>query len=132
MPPRQSHVERARQNERFFLGFDLTTTPYPDWAAVAIFYAALHWIDAYLDQSVGQIGGQQESAAGGHHPSSHRERFAKIRDEPYLAAIYAQLRRLYDCSFAARYSLLAIDPIAVDDLYVNEYARLRDHLLARL
>lgn len=48
MGTKNSHLNKARHNHAFIAAFNLKETEFLDWAVVAIFYSALHWIDAYL------------------------------------------------------------------------------------
>jgi hypothetical protein len=46
VPARDDHIKQARHNAAFYGAFDRTA--YPDWAATVLFYASLHYIDAFL------------------------------------------------------------------------------------
>jgi uncharacterized protein (UPF0332 family) len=45
---KEGHLQQAAHNEKFIHQFDLDNTEFLDWAVIAAFYAALHWINAYL------------------------------------------------------------------------------------
>ncbi len=126
------HLATAQRNESFFLSFDLVSTPYLDWAVTALFYAALHYVEAYLGQHNGLIGRQVPSPAGGHHATGHRERFQKIESDAFLSVVQADYRQLYDRSIDARYNLSAATATDVLALFQNQYRSVKEHILPRL
>ncbi len=42
------HIERAERNEGFAGALNRTNAIEADWAVTALFYAGLHYIDAYF------------------------------------------------------------------------------------
>lgn len=87
MPHLNEHVQKAEHNEEFV---QKIPTSCQDWAVAGTFYAALHYVDAYL--SLKNL-----------HPTAHplRSRFvASIHD---LRVIYPDYRILEDVSRDARY-----------------------------
>lgn len=85
MPSRDEHLNRAQENEAFITSLDLSKSINVDWAVTVLFYAALHYIDAYLAvQSV--------------HPYDHSARDNKISTNGSLNEIYNDYRRLKDRS----------------------------------
>lgn len=46
MPSRDDHLNQAEHNLKFSASIDAAL--YPDWVATALFYAALHYVDAFL------------------------------------------------------------------------------------
>lgn len=92
MPATQAHIEQAKSNER--LAEHLARSPYADWRCTALYYAALHYIQAYFS---------------GLNPPQVFERHA-LRDEAIrlnrsLKAIRNDYRSLKDWSQDARYEL---------------------------
>jgi hypothetical protein len=57
-----------------------------------LFYAGLHYVDAYL-------------AGKNMHPLNHQERDEEIQNNGSLSGIYKDYRRLKDMSRAARYEI---------------------------
>lgn len=86
----KDHLEKAESNQRFLNSFDLYRTGFLDWAIVAIFYTALHYVDAYLASK-----GHVEIAGG------HQERNSLVREQ--LSSIESQYMTLYWASRNARY-----------------------------
>jgi hypothetical protein len=50
MPSEDEHIAKAEQNEALFREFIAAGTN-AEWAAVILFYAALHYVDAWLARS---------------------------------------------------------------------------------
>ena len=48
MPSEQEHMDKARHNEAFVQSLGIPTTTFLDWAVTGIFYAALHYVEAFL------------------------------------------------------------------------------------
>ncbi len=75
MPPRDQHIQRAVDNEDFYhRRLDLREPIDRSWGVVVLFYAALHWVDAYL-------------ATKNIHPADHH-----VRDQ--YVGMEANLRRI--------------------------------------
>lgn len=92
MPTRQEHVAKAAHNESFVQTLGLTTTPFLDWVVTGMFYAAVHYVDAYL-------------ATQDIHPKRHRGNAGRSDYvSRYLKQIYQDYRYLEDQSRDARYS----------------------------
>ena len=80
MPSRAEHIAKAEANEQVA---HLLQAVHPDWAVTALFYAAVHWVDAVLD-------GLDETRV---HPRSHAQRRGYIARRPELAVIEADYHR---------------------------------------
>lgn len=96
MPPPspQDHRNQARTNERFYQALGDRNAQYPQWAMVALFYTALHEVQAFL-------------IAHGQRPDSHRERKAVLRRNRFQLGndIGRHYRQLRQWSEDARYRL---------------------------
>ena len=92
MPTKSEHREKASQNEFFVSSLG---NPFWDWAVVGVFYAALHYVEAYL-------------ATKNIHSGSHPLRDSHVQRDPSLRAIYAKYRELKDESRDARYDAAVI------------------------
>ena len=117
MPSERDHVRRAEQNLAFYNTFALETTPYRDWAVTALFYSALHYVDARLD-------------AFGIHPEDHGTRGREVRQK--LPNLYRSYRELHDKSEDARYRLLDFDSDSIRDLETRDFAAIREFVRNRL
>jgi hypothetical protein len=86
------HINWARQNEEFAKSLDPKFNIDANWAITAVFYAAVHYVDAYF-------------AARGQRPVDHDEREQKLNRDDFFASvrkIYKELKRL---SREARYEM---------------------------
>lgn len=91
MPSRDEHLAQARHNEALVAQLrELPGDPYRDWCATALFYSAVHRVEAYL-------------ATRGRHSSDHQERNLLVRMERTLSPISRNYRSLLDASRIARY-----------------------------
>jgi hypothetical protein len=74
---------------------DLRVDPAPnDWVITMIFYGALHAIDAYAIEMLGE------------NPRTHRYRNWLVRSDPMLSGISTEYLRLGELSRTARYNPL--------------------------
>ena len=111
MPSRADHTAKAEANEQLARYLE---DGYPDWALTALFYAALHWVDAALDGLDGQSV----------HPRSHRERDRLVTTNRSLASIERDCFVLKDLSIAARYD--------VERFYPSDVAYYRERRLEQI
>lgn len=119
MPSEADHLAKAERNERFsdtIASAAASAEQFQEWEIVALFYSALHYVDAYLDHSVGT------------HPASHRERRYAIANSPELWRIRRLYSTLYNYSLDARYSISSFSGPFVQDIRVNYYNRLKIQL----
>ncbi|MBI4822692.1 MAG: hypothetical protein HY805_00450 [Nitrospirae bacterium] len=88
MPLIDKHIKQAGHNERFVNSFVVESTPFADWVLTGIFYAALHYIEAFF--STKNI-----------HTASHYQRDTEVglNSQP----IYSDYRDLKAYSYGARY-----------------------------
>jgi hypothetical protein len=89
LPTTPEHRAKAENNE--FL-VETLENPFWDWAVTGVFYAALHYIEAYFAGRVPAL-----------HPPSHTIRDNHIHSDNTLRAIYVDYRQLEDESRNARY-----------------------------
>jgi hypothetical protein len=80
-----------------------------DWALVAGFYSAVHYVNAYVWET------------HGYDPGSHPNRTALVGAEPALRTASIAYRRLQDWAYRARY-----DPGFEPTMQIAENAILRD------
>ena len=89
-----------------------------DWALVAFFYAALHYVEAYL-------------ALRGVHITHHSRRDTVIGGDENLRTIYRQYRELKTFGYAARYETYNLSSHTVQEAseYLDDIKHLIDDLL---
>lgn len=90
MADKKTHLNQAAHNEAFAEA--VSTMAYPDWRATGIFYAALHYLQAYF-----------LSKRPPEYPESHGARAAAIDADRFLDPVRNDYRDLQDVSEAARY-----------------------------
>jgi hypothetical protein len=97
VPSASDHEEQASQNEAFFKDLGGKDAARSDWAMTALFYTALHEIQALAIRK----GWRVRHRAGLRFPEDHNERLQVIAT--HLAPIEAEYRSLKDWSEHARY-----------------------------
>lgn len=115
MPRQQQHLQQARHNEALYHHLATVAPLYIDWQVTALFYAALHYVDAYLSKH-------------NVHPASHSDRDQPIAMESVLRRIYTPYRDLESRSRDARYELYNIASGYEQTLYRAQYTTIRDYL----
>lgn len=123
MATEQEHLRQAEHNEQFLTTFDLPITPYLDWAATVIFYAALHYIRALAARhhfrSISTYGEMDKLF----------DRLALFRRNAW---VYEDYRQLKDDSRAARYDMRMFSPQEVVELRDEELHRIREFVRGQL
>lgn len=89
MPRARDHLRIANNNEQFSQ-FLISNRVHLDWAVTGMFYAAIHYVEAYL-------------AIQNRHSGSHRLRDSSIQHIPELALLYDDYNDLKNDSTQARY-----------------------------
>ncbi|MCS7187292.1 MAG: hypothetical protein RMK89_10110 [Armatimonadota bacterium] len=107
MPTTHEHVDKAEPFERVLLDLDDQNPDHWDWITVIAFYAALHWVDAFL-------------ATQNRHSMNHRARNQSVAFLPF----YGDYGELYVLSRQARYE--------AGHLEQDEAIRARDFLLSQI
>ncbi len=93
MPTVEQHINQARFNEE--LAEYLDGSPYPDWRATALFYAAVHYIQAYFESRNPPL-----------RFGKHSARETAIQGDKHISAIWDDYRDLKDWSRKTRYSCI--------------------------
>ena len=114
MPRTSEHLDQAAHNEAFFASIEVAT--YSDWAVTALFYSALHYVDAYL-------------ARQGHEdPGDHDMRDTLMRNYPVTRAVWNEYRRLKSFSRSARYYAARFKPGEVTGLRLGSLEPIKDRI----
>lgn len=97
------HRQKARKN--IGLAQDLTNLKgdYRDWRTIALFYAAVHLVQAYLRDKTTE------------YPQTHAERDRLINANPHLRTIYPSYRELKQLAVTARYTCLPTNDFDVSE-----------------
>jgi hypothetical protein len=88
---KHEHLTKSVQNEEFAASLDPSTVVRIEWRITALFYAALHYVQAYF--------GSRSSIA----PMTHQRRAGAIERDPLISGAYDDYRELEDLSREARY-----------------------------
>ncbi|HEY8692548.1 MAG TPA: hypothetical protein VIR57_07380 [Chloroflexota bacterium] len=101
MPSADRHRAQARRNAR--ASEDFQGLGYHDWAVTALFYSAIHWIDAYL-------------ATLNVHSYGHVQQARYVEQIAPIKPLLRHLSQLQRRSEDARYQLLSFTSSDVDGL----------------
>ena len=123
MPSKERHLAQAGKNEAFYQSFDLPSTAFLDWAVTGLFYAALHYVDAFL---------ATRGTSSGIDPDNHYQREFWLSREILLTSIYSNYQELKNRSEDARYRLLHFTPMSVAQLEATHLGPIRHTIQAHL
>jgi len=90
-----------------------------DWALVILFYAAVHYVEAYL-------------AVSNQHLRSHAARDNVIGRDGYLKRIYMEYQDLKFYGFSARYEACAFRAEDVTGIAAKALQTIKSHLSPKL
>lgn len=116
MPALNQRLPLAESNERFAESIAVLPTRFPDWEITALFYSALHYVDAFL--STQDI-----------HPRSHDRRIVSIR---HYTGTWEDYRDLYTLSLDTRYNMVSFTPAYADGVKTGPFSRIKEEILALL
>ena len=129
MPEVGEHLAQARHNEEVVLYLGRVSPDYVDWQMTVLFYAALHYVDAYF--AAGQLGGATVSLLPRNlHPRNHAERDQLV--SRHLPAVQRAYRLLKDHSIDARYQIGGFTPRDIIDARDMDLADIRREVGRRL
>lgn len=94
MPREDEHTTKAQRNESFAASLNFTDATQEMWAVTAVFYSALHYVQAYFVRG-----------GAGDDCKKHAVRFTEIKRDRKLRAISVQYEYLYSLSLLSRYYL---------------------------
>lgn len=114
------YLQQAAHNLAFATEIRKNNTEYLDWAATCLFYAAVHYINAYLVKS-GMTIPKRHTSRDPKHPG----RTNIVQQDPTLSAIYANYRHLDDESRDARYELRRISAPDYDSFLLPELKKIQ-------
>lgn len=117
MPKKDDHLTKAEHDEQFVSSFDLQTSPFVDWAITGLFYAALHYVEAFF-------------ATKGRHSADHRARDSSIRRDLDLKAIYDDYNELKNFSINARYYMMRFTTADLTGILQPRFQKLKAHIMS--
>ncbi|MBF0317775.1 MAG: hypothetical protein HQL04_06330 [Nitrospirae bacterium] len=101
----KEHLKQAQRNEEFYQSIKEN---YPDWGGTALFYSALHYVDAFLMSKNVFV-------------KDHKDRFLYIEKIVELRQIHSYYRRLYDYSINTRYNAIIPNIKDVEETYKRSF-----------
>ena len=112
-------LAKYRHNKSFSEVFDQSR--YPDWAITALFYAALHLVDAVLERELGRT------------PDTHIRRSAWLHKAGMTRPIAGEYQRLRGLSEQARYDKES-EQFSQEDVQAarGHLAAIEEQLLSRI
>ncbi len=120
MGNRSFHLEKARRNEDFYHNCGPAIATAPEWGAVLLFYASLHYVDAILaDNNIPD-------------PESHKARNDLVNAITILSPVQIYYRVLYWRSLEARYTRVSLSISDVHNLETLPFQALRRHVRENL
>jgi hypothetical protein len=119
LPTRDEHVAKAEGNESFAFSIKASDQPSIDWTLTALFYAAVHYVEAYLAKHLDS------------HLRSHLTRDKYIAREPGLRPIWGAYSFLKYYSYNARYEVAGFTGKDMQDA-ADYLAEVKRHLLPLL
>ena len=118
MPQPTEHIAQAEKNERLYER--LVGTEFNDWAITALFYAALHYVDAYFVSQTGV------------RPPNHNLRNRLVDRTLNRARVSPAYRELYRLSRKVRYETPSVSTDEAMQVNVRLFDPIRTHIRALL
>jgi hypothetical protein len=115
MPTKEQHVTKADGCAELALSFPLDSQSRIDWALVILFYASLHYVEAYLAKS-------------NVHLRSHIARDNAVSRDASLRRIFREYSDLKFYGYNARYEVSRFRASDVTDFAVRHFATIKAHL----
>lgn len=115
MPSKDQHVAKADGNAALALSLTLDNQSRIDWALVILFYAAMHYVEAYLAKS-------------GVHLRNHTTRDNAISRDSSLRKVFKEYSDLKYFGYNARYEIFGFKATDVIDKAAKHYAVIKAHL----
>lgn len=119
MPSTQEHLAKADRNAAFALSLPLDSQARIDWALIILFYAALHYVEAYL-------------AKMGQHLRSHTARDLIVGRDSNLKKIYTEYQNLRFYGYNARYEVYGFKAEDVTQHAAKDFATIKASIRAIL
>jgi len=116
VPTTAEHLAQAESNEQASLAVQ---PRFPDWAATMLFYAALHYVEAYF------FADADKSHLPAHY-DRHSERLPAVRTR--IGPIFVHYKDLMDASLEARYQYVSFTQVDVENLRQEGLEPLKRHI----
>lgn len=121
------YIQQAAHNLEFATYIRNTKIDCLDWCATSLFYAAVHYVNAYLKHSNIPIP-RRHSSPDPKQPG----RSNIVQQHPVLAAIYDPYRNLDDESRDARYELKQVSERLYDRYLLGEFEKIKQFIIPKV
>ena len=118
MATKDRHIEKADRNAAFAEALPLDSEANIDWAATALFYSGLHYVEAYLEK----IGLEP------HQHNTHGKRDKIIVLDETLRPIHREYADLKNLSTITRYQCVSTRPSSIQDEALPALATIQQHI----
>ncbi len=115
MPTKNEHLQKAEGNEAFAAVIEPDNQTAIDWTLVVLFYAAIHYVEAYLEKHWAM------------HLRSHTTRDKYIGKEANLKQIFFPYEHLKFYGYNARYEVSAFTTTDTEAA-VKDLAKIKNHI----
>jgi hypothetical protein len=119
LPSKADHLLKAEGNESFATTITPESQPKIDWALVVLFYAAVHYIEAYL------------AAQFNMHVRSHTTRDGWVGRDSTLRRTFNEYQHLKFYGYNARYEMFGFTAADVADA-TTDLAKVKANILAAI
>jgi len=119
VPTKDEHIKKAEDNETFADTIPTATQTEIEWTLVVLFYAAVHYVEAYLEKHWGM------------HLRSHTARDQYIGKEANLKKIFSPYSYLKFYGYNARYEVCSFTVTDTQDAN-KDLAEIKNHILPLL
>lgn len=128
--PRTSadYVQQAAHNLALAAHLRADKAEYLDWAATCLFYAAVHYVNAYLTKANITIPRRHR----GSEPKNKPGRLNIVQQDPILRFIYINYRHLDDESRDARYELRKPSTSDYDGFLLTQIKSIKSFILPKV
>ncbi|MGH7961717.1 MAG: hypothetical protein ACRERD_07790 [Candidatus Binatia bacterium] len=120
-------IQQAAHNADLAGYLRINKTDCLDWAVTCLFYAAVHYVNAYLTKSGKAIPRRH----WGSDPSKPG-RLNIVQQDPTLSVIYRNYRHLDDESRDARYELRRPSVTDYDGFLIQQLAQIKNYILPKV
>ena len=114
---RVKHLSKAEHNEKFFRSFDMDNTDFRDWIIIGMFYAAIHYYEAYF-------------ALKNKHSGSHDTADDWISNDAKISDTYFDYRELKQQRWYANYKAKRFTPDEIKRVILPKFDNIKSKILS--
>ena len=114
---RIKHLTKAEHNEKFFHSLDISSTDFKDWIVTGIFYATIHYYEAYF-------------AKQNKHSASHNVTDEWIQEDQKISHTYDDYRELKQLRREASYREKRFTSDEIKDFILPKFHNIKTKILS--